>query len=93
MLYGLEIKIEYWGILKDEINKRYPELEEYLGKKIFKTERLRREYINKFEYLVNGKYSCGYDCDNFIELTDYGTFSILMKVKTWEEQWAEIKMR
>lgn len=93
MLYGLNIIIDYWGISSKEFKEDYPDLYEGQGKLYFKTKKERDDYMKTFEVSVWNKYSPGYDCDNNIEITDYGTFSILIRFKKWTEKIKEIKLR
>jgi len=93
MLYGLNIHVDYWGISSKEVREEYPEVWNGQGKLYFKTKRERDNYIKDFDISIWNKYKPGYDCDNNLEITDYGSFSITITYDTWTEKFKEIRMR
>ena len=98
MLYGVNVYIDFWGISSKTITEEYPKLKEYLGKNIFKTKSQRDNFVRKIESLVlydfGGGWTCGDEGENdVLEITDYGTFSILVNTDKFEEEFKPIKER
>lgn len=99
MLYGVDVHIDFWGISSKSITEEYPQLKEYLGKNIFKTKSQRDKFVRKIESLVLYTFGGGWTCnckdedDEVLEITDYGTFSILIYTDKFEEEFKPIKER
>lgn len=96
MLYGVNVYIDFWGISSKTIAEEYPQLKEYLGKNIFKTKSQRDKFVRKIESLVLNTFGGGWTCgdeDDTLEITNYGTFSILIYTDKFEEEFKYIKER
>lgn len=99
MLYGVDVYIDFWGVSSKSITEEYSQLKEYLGKNIFKTKSQRDKFVRKIESLVLYTFGGGWTSavdetdDEMLEITDYGTFSILIHTDKFEEEFKPIKER
>lgn len=85
-IYGITVKVSehcWYGIIPEDERPEW--LNEIKGTRYFRSKRERDLFVDKIEELLY-KWHGGFDDDGDYEITNYGTFSIVISYKNYFEE-------